>query len=90
MAELDAGNAADTIGPLGADVDAAGVFDIELDFAAVRFIDSSAVGALVELKNFIDSRDGRLALIHVQPRPCRVLTITGLLDAFNARCDHEH
>ena len=90
VAELDVGTAENAIGSLAADIATAGVFDVELDFAAVRFMDSSGIGSLVRLKDFIDAHDGRLALVHVQPRPCRALAITGLLDLFNVQCDHDH
>lgn len=90
VAELDVATAGPTIGKLAEDIDAAGVHDVELDFAAVHFMDSSGIGALIQLKDFIDVNDGRLALIHVQPRPCRVLTLTGLLGVFNVQCDHDH
>jgi anti-sigma B factor antagonist len=54
--------------------------DIELDFAAVSFLDSSGIGALVAQQIRLQEAGHRLRLVRIQDVPCRSLEILGLLD----------
>ena len=79
VVELDVATAPNTLVQLRDAIAAAGHYDVELDFSAVRFMDSTGIGALVQLKSFIEAHGGELALVHVQRRPCRALTTAGLI-----------
>jgi anti-sigma B factor antagonist len=53
-----------------------------IDLEAVTFIDSTGIGALVQLHNVAEAADKRLTLSHVPARVRQVLTISGLGDFF--------
>jgi anti-sigma B factor antagonist len=53
------------------------------DLAAVTFMDSTAIGALVQLHNAANEDGKRLVLVSVAPRVLRVLEITGLDTVFD-------
>jgi anti-sigma B factor antagonist len=56
-----------------------------LDLAAVTFIDSTAIGALVKLRDHAISENKQLVLAGVPDRVHQLLRITGLGDVFTIR-----
>jgi anti-sigma B factor antagonist len=53
-----------------------------IDLADVRFMDSTGLGALIQIRNAA-ARDGRrVKLRSVHPRVRKIIEITGLLDVF--------
>jgi anti-anti-sigma factor len=60
---------------------------LTLDLGEVTFMDSSAIGALVVLRNLALASDKHLQLAHLPDRVRQVLTITGLVDTFEAAPD---
>lgn len=56
---------------------------IFLNFAAVRFIDSSGVGELVSGFTAIKREEGQLKLLNLPPRVYELLEITKLLTIFD-------
>jgi anti-sigma B factor antagonist len=59
--------------------------DLLIDFDAVTFFDSTAIAALIELRNAAMARQATLALTNVPARVQQILEITGLTDAFDIR-----
>lgn len=59
-----------------------GVTRMTLDLAGVSFIDSTGLGALVEIKNAAEERGAELVLQTPSDRVLEVLRLTGMLDAF--------
>lgn len=55
---------------------------IDLNLGQVTFLDSSALSELLNIKQRIDDAGGSLTMTSVSPQVERVLSITGLLDAF--------
>ncbi len=55
-----------------------GASTIVLDLAAVRFVDSSALGAIVSVYKELHRRAGRLCLAAVQPLALRVFELTSV------------
>ena len=53
-----------------------------LDLAAVTFMDSSAIGALVRLRNLAAESGKHLQLAHIPDRVRQVLTLTALVNTF--------
>jgi anti-sigma B factor antagonist len=53
-----------------------------VDLAAVTFIDSTSIGALVQLRNAADAHGKRLALENVPPGVFRVLELSGVTAFF--------
>jgi anti-sigma B factor antagonist len=53
-----------------------------IDLEAVTFIDSTGIGALVQLHNTAEAADRRLTLRHIPARVRQVLTISGLGEFF--------
>ena len=51
---------------------------VTFDLAGVRFIDSTGLGALLELRAYALDRGRSLVLVNVPPRVVHVLTLTGL------------
>ena len=58
-----------------------------IDLAAVTFIDSTAIGALVHLHNVATAADRELCLAHVPAFVERLFAITGLDGALDIRND---
>jgi anti-sigma B factor antagonist len=58
------------------------VDDVELDFGAVSFLDSSGIGALVAQQTRLRKAGHRLRLLRIQDAPCRSLETLGILDEF--------
>jgi anti-sigma B factor antagonist len=59
-----------------------GATSIVVDLLNATFIDSTALGVLVTALNRCQERGGQLHLVVTEPQILRVLTITGLTDAF--------
>lgn len=53
-----------------------------LDLAALTFADSSALGAMIRLRNIAARQDKRMMLAHVPPKIVRLLHLAGLDDVF--------
>ena len=60
----------------------AGATSIYVDLLDASFLDSTALGVLVNALNQSQGLGGRVHLIVTEPQILRVLTITGLSDAF--------
>ncbi len=60
---------------------------VVLDIGAVTFIDSTGVGALLELASDGDDNARRLLLRNPSPRVSRILALTGLTDRFAVQVD---
>jgi anti-anti-sigma factor len=54
-----------------------------IDLAAVTFIDSTSIGALVRLRNIAIDQDKKLVLVAPQPRLLRTLDLSGLHGIFD-------
>lgn len=55
---------------------------LTIDLSGVSFIDSTGLGALVEIKNAADGRGVAFVLVAPSERVLEVLRLTGMLDAF--------
>jgi anti-anti-sigma factor len=55
-----------------------------LDLAAVTFVDSSALGAFVRLRNMAIDHNKRMVLINIPSKVARVLTMAGLDKVFSS------
>jgi anti-anti-sigma factor len=55
---------------------------LTVDLMDVTFMDSTALSALIEIRNAADQRGTAVALLDVAPNVLRVLTITGLDQIF--------
>jgi anti-anti-sigma factor len=53
-----------------------------LDLADIRFLDSSGISVLVELRSQAQERGIDLEIVAVSRRAARVLTIVGLTESF--------
>jgi anti-sigma B factor antagonist len=60
-----------------------GAASIVVDQSEATFLDSTALGVLVGAMNRCHERGGRAHLVVAEPQILRVLTITGLTDAFS-------
>ena len=60
---------------------AAGILQLTLDFAHVRFVDSTGIGLLVSAHNSLQKAGGRLSVIHASK---------DILDLFHAMRIHQH
>lgn len=78
--EIDFGNVARLRSAL-LDAAQAGV-DIDVDMEAVSFIDSTALGLLVQTQKRVAEGGRRLVLTGLNPRVRRVFELTGLTDLF--------
>src|SRR4051812_42753146 len=56
--------------------------DLVLDLAEVGFLDSSGLGALLQVRAEVLAAGGRLRLAQVAPGPRRVISIAGLAGTF--------
>ncbi len=59
-------------------IEAAAEPDVIIDLAAVDFVDSSAIGALVALQKIVDRRGGRLALADLNPHVDKIIQVVTL------------
>ena len=55
---------------------------LDVDMAALTFIDSSGLGALISIRNAAEDGGHEVALMNVSPSIVRLLELTGLRDAF--------
>ena len=62
---------------------ASGCRHLTLDLAGVTFLDSSGLGALVELRNTARRSGVSLDIVNVAPGPARIITIAGLAETFD-------
>jgi anti-sigma B factor antagonist len=60
-----------------------GAASILVDLSGATFLDSTALGVLVGAMNRCHERGGRAHLVVTEPQILRVLSITGLTDAFS-------
>jgi anti-sigma B factor antagonist len=51
---------------------------VELDLAAVTFIDSAAIGCLIDIHHLLKDRSGAVRLRGLQPRVATMLTMAGV------------
>jgi anti-anti-sigma factor len=58
---------------------------IDIDLEGVSFIDSSGLGALVQVRKAAADQGKTMSLVNVSAATHRLLEITGLLDAFDIR-----
>ena len=63
-------------------LDDAGVRELVLDFAGLTFLDSSGLGALLQIRGDAISRGAKLAIVNVPAAPARVIAIAGLNSTF--------
>jgi anti-anti-sigma factor len=81
--------AADLIIELGRDaLNQAPVDGLMIDLAHVTFMDSTALGALVALRNAAQATGKGLTLAHVPQRIGRILEMTGLAGIFDLEPEH--
>lgn len=57
--------------------------ELVIDLGAVTFLDSTALGALIELNNAATDKGATFTLRNVPDRVHRILDLTGLSEAFN-------
>jgi len=67
----------------------AGKANLLLNFAGVKYLDSSGVGELISLLNNVNEADGKLKLSNLPPKVEEVLTLSGVLPMFDIY-DDEH
>ena len=58
-----------------------------LDLAGVSFVDSTGIGAFVELSRDAEDRDGTFSIRNPSPRVQRLVELVGLADAWTASTD---
>lgn len=66
-----------------------GEANVLLNFADVKYLDSSGVGELVAIANAVNQADGNLKLANLTPKVEEVLTLSGVLPMFEIY-DDEH
>jgi anti-anti-sigma factor len=76
--ELDLAAAPDLLRRLDEAIDATPGGLVEVDFAAVTFVDSSGLGVLVAARKRAHARGGDLSVVNVRPSVQPVFEITGL------------
>jgi anti-sigma B factor antagonist len=59
-------------------LDARDVQSVRIDLAAVTFMDSTGIGALIQLRNLAIEKDKQIVLEQVPDRIIKLLQITGL------------
>ncbi len=60
----------------------AGNTNVLLNFAEVKYLDSSGVGELISLADIVNRADGNLKLANLPPKVEEVLTLSGVLPMF--------
>ena len=60
---------------------------VVLDFAAVRYMNSSNLARLLRLRKHLVEIDGRLVLCAMQPQIASIFSVTGLDKIFNMAAD---
>jgi anti-sigma B factor antagonist len=66
-----------------------GAASILVDLSEATFLDSTALGVLVGAMNRCHERGGRIHLVVTEPQILRVLSITGLTDAFSLHASRD-
>ena len=61
----------------------AGKANVLLNFAQVKYLDSSGVGELISLADAVGRADGSLKLANLPPKVEEVLTLSGVLPMFD-------
>lgn len=82
--ELDMATADQVIDAVTAAADADGVTAVQVDVAALAFLDSAGIGALIKTKRLTDDRGTAYRVINAGGQPRRVLELTGVLAALTA------
>jgi anti-anti-sigma factor len=77
---LDVENCDNVMKKLRRRVDGTITDQVTLDLGSVTFVDSSGLGAVIELRNHLLESGRQLVLRNLQPRVERTLVITGLID----------
>lgn len=62
---------------------------VELDLSGLAFMDSSGLGALVQLVKEAAAQGSSIVLTNVSARTHRLLEVTGLAHVFEARVDQQ-
>ncbi|GAA4608309.1 anti-anti-sigma factor [Actinoplanes octamycinicus] len=78
--DIDFTNAADVMQVIRADAALATGPDIEVDLAAVTFLDSSGIAVLVRLLHLAEQRGGQLRLLHPPEKVRDQLHLAGLAE----------
>lgn len=81
--DLDIASADDVAASGRAAVGTSSARDVVLDLSKVAFIDSTAIGALLTIRNAADERGLSTRLEGASPRIIKLLTITGLTKVFD-------
>jgi anti-sigma B factor antagonist len=68
----------------------AGNTNVLLNFAGVKYLDSSGVGELVALSDAVTRAEGTLKLTNLPPKVEEVLTLSGVLPIFDIYDDERH
>lgn len=68
----------------------AGRANVLLNFAGVKYLDSSGVGELLALADAINRAEGNLKLSNLPPKVEEVLTLSGVLPVFDIYDDERH
>lgn len=68
----------------------AGNTNVLLNFAGVKYLDSSGVGELVALSDVVSRAEGTLKLSNLPPKVEEVLTLSGVLPIFDIYDDERH
>ena len=75
--ELDLGSV-EQLREVALDIFATGQMNLALDLAGVTFVDSTGIGAIVDISNHASERNGSFTILNPSPQAMRVLQITGL------------
>lgn len=84
--EIDVSNAAELRSALDEAIKCA-VYDIEIDFSKVSYIDSTGIGVLVGFSHRANAARIAFRISNTQPSVLRVLRLLGVEDELNARED---
>ncbi len=84
--EVDVASADDLL-PAAEPCLVSGASELRVDLGAVTFIDSSGLGALVQLRNAAARHDQQVVLENVPASVRRLLEITGLTEILPTRSD---
>jgi anti-sigma B factor antagonist len=64
--------------------------NVLLNFAGVKYLDSSGVGELLALADAVSRAEGNLKLSNLPPKVEEVLTLSGVLPVFDIYDDESH
>ncbi len=77
--EIDFGNVAQLRAELSQLI-RADAADLTIDLAGVPFLDSTAIGVLIQAKKRLLEQGGDLRIVDAQPRVRRIFEVAGLVD----------